>query len=66
LFINHLHLPLLATNRNLGYILSMLEHNDNSKWLKTIAGDYFSGVILYDTPPKFVLKTALWLLKPGT
>jgi len=34
--------------------------------LKTVAGDYFSGVILYDPLPKFALKTALWLLKPGT
>jgi len=26
----------------------------------------FIGVILYDPPPKFALKTALCLLKPGT
>jgi len=34
--------------------------------LKTVAADYFSGVILYDPSPKFALKMALWLLKPGT
>ena len=26
----------------------------------------FFGVILYDPPPEFAVKTALWLLKPGT
>jgi len=32
----------------------------------TYAGVYFSGVILYDPPPKFAVKTALRPLKPGT
>jgi len=26
----------------------------------------FSGVILYDPPPKFAVQTTLWLQNPGT
>jgi len=34
--------------------------------LKNYSGVYLLGVILYDPPPKFAVKTALWLIKPGT
>jgi len=51
--------PMLFMHQTLNFIATQV-------LLKGIAGDDFSGVILYDPLPQFAVKTALWLLKPGT